>query len=232
MKRHLNLIPQSVRRKQLIIRRLRYWLPIWGIALVLGGSLLNTQHRSLVESRLVTAKLDDECEAVRKLAAANLQTQTEVTLLQQQARWLRSLEQSQVPLITLAAITQSAAALAGKVQLDRFQFLAVEATSPKPPASGTEAPPVPLPVSIDDRIDLTGTAIGDSAVSSLIARLEATNLFTGVELVALQALGIERQFQIRCVLRASSEHLAVLEALPTRQAAISQKRHVGKDTRF
>lgn len=207
MKQHLNLIPRAARRRQLISRRLRFWLPVWGAALVLGGSLFNAQHRTLIEARQATAALDTQCQDVRQLASDSEQTRREIRNLEQQTRWLRSLEQSGLPLLTLAAVSQSTGSLAGEVQLDRIQFQALDVApseSPKTQSTASDSTP-PSAVDVDDRIELSGTATDDAAVSSLLTRLEFTGLFAEVELVALQAHGEDaRQFQIRCALKATA----------------------------
>lgn len=235
MKQHLNLIPHSVRSRQLIARRLRFWLPVWGAAIVLGGSMFNAQRRSLAEARHRTAALDTQCEVVRQLVNDSEQTHREIKALDQQTRWLKSLEQSGLPLLTLAAISQSTGNLTGQVQLDRIQFLALdveipESKTPQPSGNTTQSPNA---VPVDDRIELTGTATDDVAVSSLISCLEFTGLFAEVELVAVQAHGqTGRQFQIRCVLQATADQAAALATLPGRNTTVSEAPSIETQPRF
>ena len=225
MNQHLNLVPRAVRRRQLIAQRLRYWLPVWGAALVLGGSLFNTQRRSLIEARNVTAALDSQCQEIRQLATDSENTRREIRELNQRALWLRSLEQSGLLLLTLAAVSQSTGSLAGEVQLDRIQFQALDVT-PIPPPTAQPKDNVSMPptaVGVDDRLELTGTATDDAVVTSLLTRLEFTGLFAEVELVALQAHGEDgRQFQIRCVLRATARQAAALADLPGQKTTVSE----------
>ena len=214
MKRHLNLIPLTLRKRQLLVSQLRRWTVVCGAAAVLGGVLLNSQQTELADVRRSVQLLDEKCATLRSVAEQSAASRTETRLLSDQARWLRSLEQSDVPLLTLAAINQSTAGLLGQVQLDRLQFdnqSAPPQAEPgkRQPASTANVSLIPEPIAIHDRIELTGSAVSDAAISSLLGRIEATGLFDEVELVGLQARGEDgRSFQMRCVLRRNLDELA------------------------
>ena len=217
MKRHLNLIPLTLRKRQLLVWQLRRWIVACGAAAVLGGTLLNSQQTELADVRRSVQQLDEKCATLRSVAEQSAASRTETRLLSDQARWLRSLEQSEVPLLTLAAINQSTAGLRGQVQLDRLQFdgqfAPPQADPGKRQPTAADTPPIPEPIPVHDRIELTGSAVSDAAISSLLGRIEATGLFDEVELVGLQASGQDgRSFQLRCVLRRELEELADVAA--------------------
>ena len=111
MKRHLNLIPLTLRKRQLLVSQLRRWSVVCGAAAVLGGALLNSQQTELADVRQSVEQLDEKCATLRSVAEQSAESRTETRLLSDQARWLRSLEQSDVPLLTLAAINQSTSGL-------------------------------------------------------------------------------------------------------------------------
>ncbi len=214
MKRHLNLIPLTLRKRQLLVWQLRRWAVACGMATVLGGVLLNTQQVRLSNVRRTVQQLDQQCATLRTVAEQSAASRTETRLLAEQVRWLRSLEQSDVPLLALAAISQSTANLPGQVQLDRLQFDTVATPSQARAAASAgqtseNQSPVPVPVTVHDRIELSGAAASDAAISSLLSRLEGTGLFDDVELVGLQARGQDgRVFQMKCTLNRELEQLA------------------------
>ncbi len=214
MKRHLNLIPLTLRKRQLLAWQFRRWAVACGVAALLGGVMLNAQRVRLANVKQNVQHLDQQCATLRAVAEQSAASRTETRLLAEQLRWLRSLEQSDVPLLTLAAISQSTANLPGHVQLDRLQFDTVAVPNQvRVAASAGEAAEkksiVPEPVSVHDRIELSGSASSDAVISSLLSRIEDTGLFDDVELVGLQARGQDgRSFQLKCTLNRDLEQLA------------------------
>ncbi len=227
MKRHFNLIPLTLRKRQLQIQQLRRWAVACGAAAVLGGVLLNSQYTQLAGIRQTMQQLEDRGKTLRSVAEQSAAARRETHLLSEQAQWLRSLEQSDAPLLALAAINQSTSELLGKVQLDRLQLQGDLAQSQEVPARPGKQPvqkdtPVPQPTGAHHRIELNGSAVNDSAIGSLLGRIEATGLFSEVELVGLQAHGNDgRTFQLRCVLQRDFGELSAVAADLSRDQTVT-----------
>lgn len=205
MKRHLNLIPLNLRIRQLLLSQFRRWLLVCMASVALCCAVLQSHKSQFAELEPSVKRLDSRCVELRSLAQETAQSRVEIQQLRDQAAWLNSLEQSDVPLLALAAIAQSVSPLTSQLQLDRLQMEKLSAPAPTNTPSGKtpamDATAVPKPVMVHDRLDVSGTAASDTAVRSLLARLESTGLFDSVELVSLQSGGQSRRaFQVHCVL--------------------------------
>lgn len=214
MKRHANLIPIAFRRHQLTARYIRRWAVAWGCVLAFGGMLWNRQHAVYLEWQERVEQLDQQYEPIREIGKKSEITLNEIEHQRIQTRWLLSLEQAEVPLITLAAVHQSIDTLHGRVQLERLRFEGLDTPAPPRPTNlqalnpGQTQPIQRPPIPVNDQVDLFGSGIDDDAVSDLISHLEATRLFAKVELISLQAQGtLKRDFQIRCRVQAEVEQL-------------------------
>lgn len=217
MKTHLNLIPVSLRRRQLIVRQVRRWGIVCCCAVIVASMLLSTRLSSRQKLHREVAKLERESSAIRGIAQSSASARTRIRIQEEQLRWLRSHEQADVPLITLAAVHQSMRGLDQRVRLNRLQFRGLGVGPGTSRGGGRKATPAPVqlglpaPVDVNDEIQLSGSAENDTTVSVLIRQLEATGLFAEVELISLQ-IGSDSgtQFQIQCRIRAEVDQLQEL----------------------
>ncbi len=217
MKRYVNLIPIASRKHQLTVKQLRFWAVTWGCTLAIGCMLCSQQQSNYHALHQQVLQLDRQYEPIREIGKKSELALNEIQSQRTQVQWLRSLEQADVPLITLAAIHQSVDSLYGRVQLERLRFEGLDAPAslrPNTPQVANASQPQSvklLTIPVNNQIELYGYAIDDDAVSELISHLEGTGLFAKVELIGIQGQGeLRRDFQIRCRVQAEVEQLEEL----------------------
>ncbi|WP_166831136.1 PilN domain-containing protein [Thalassoroseus pseudoceratinae] len=234
MKRHVNLIPSALRRRHTSIRQIRVWIVACGCVLAIGGMLWNRQHAICQKLCHHVDQLDRQYEPARLLGKQSEMALNEIKSQQMTVRWLRSLEQAEVPLITLAGIHQSISRLDGRVQLERLRLEGLDAPAPSTPRNAQVADPsqsqqIERPIiPINNQVELFGSAVDDDTVGELIDHIENTGLFFSVELINLQG-DSARNFHIRCRVQADVEQFEDLAYRLRETKNISTASHQNED---
>jgi len=193
MKTSLNLVPAQLQRRTLLRQALRRWTLVWGACLVVGTAFCTRYWWQLHEREEKIGRRDNESASVKRLLSHNEQLKTRLQQLQQWREQLRSLEDTQTPLVVLSIISHSAQDAGGRLRIDNLTLNAVS----EPPSQEASARRMV--------IELSGSALDDHAIGQFIASLRAAKLFESVELKATRGTAgtseSERQFRLQCVLR-------------------------------
>ncbi|MGH7128194.1 MAG: PilN domain-containing protein [Planctomycetaceae bacterium] len=184
MPTHLNLLPQSFRRRLLMRTRLGQWAVVWLMATAAVLALAVSEFHALRIERRRLAAAERRAEPVRKLLAENTRLQRQVAALANRQSLITRLERETDPLQLVGVISQSTDHADGRIQVRR---LSLETVPPPPAVSQSKEPPsrtaaAPTPAPPPHRVRLSGRALDDFAVARFVGALERAEFFETVEL--------------------------------------------------
>lgn len=202
---HINLLPASFQLKLLVRASLRRWSLIWGTAVGCALAYCSLQSRELFEITRRVAILEAECLPLRELEQDIVSQQERLTRLNAEGQILEQLQPEEHTLPLLGVLSQSARRTGGKVQFQRFNYVA--ATKAMVAVSNkTQGPTTPTITPTTDvglaTLSLHGVAEDDDALAAFVAALRELQVFHRVELKSSSQLrtqtGSHRQYQLEC----------------------------------
>jgi len=185
MKSHLNLLPITYRRGQLIRRRLAQWCAIWSLAIVTFSSLAWFEWSHYRSGLARLESLQREYEPTAKLLAATKGIQAKLDDLQRRESLALTLADEQSLLALIGVLSQAANKCDGQVSI---AALAIDHQR-----QGEEDTSV---------MTINGIAVDDLAVAQFAALLRDRNTFANVELKSTglgQVQGVAaRTYSLEC----------------------------------
>jgi hypothetical protein len=185
MKRHLNLLPWSFRRRMLVRRRLGQWSALGFVAVLVMGSVWLWEARALDRD-------EQSVEALRRRAAPTLGMQQKNQRGQQRLRSLEGgqsllaeLEPERMSFHLLAAISRGAGQCQGRIQVRHLSLeraLQPVKTATAPPAGDKTAAKQPEVMEEVCKVSVRGIGTDNLAVAQFVAALRDSSLFHSVEL--------------------------------------------------
>jgi hypothetical protein len=183
---HANLLPVAFRRRLLIHKRIRQWVPVWLIATTTAVVLAYCGQRSLDSQREQLARLEQQTEPLHALVRENEQLRARLDELAGRQSLLAVLEPKLKPVQLLGLVSHCARQAEARVQLQNVALGPAPATAgiAAPPGSNRTTPSQPsgAPASPRLRLDLTGIATDDLAIAEFVSALRERGLFRAVEL--------------------------------------------------
>lgn len=198
---HVNLIPLRVGRRQLIRRRVRQWLPAWGIALLVSVGFCGWQYLLLQRGQRALAELEKQEQPARQQVAAVGQIRQRLDQLQRRETLLKTLNSTGRPLQLMGIVGHGAALTEGGLRIDKFDLSTMRTRQPRTASDEPNAPPVYVE---HMELKLQGTAFDDLTVAGFVAAIEETGVFDRVVLessVAASAHENDRHFKLVCTYR-------------------------------
>ncbi len=165
MKTHLNLLPMSYRRGQLIRRRLKLWCALWLVAI--GGTVLlgwtQWSQYQADATKLASLRVRYQPLAVMKRDVASLREK--IGALQRRESLALSLADERSMLGLLGLLSQASQSCDGRISIGRLSLI----------RSGDSK-------SATSVLTLSGVAVDDIAVAQFASVLREANAFADVDL--------------------------------------------------
>ena len=195
MKMSINLLPPALRRQQMARRRVIQWSAvvcmvlavIWGAGWIKLGEhrLLNQKLELLTRQHRPNHAMLKELEAMRATLDG----------LERQEAIANELEQRRYVLTLLGVVSESAEQSDGRLRVTSLRLTDFQGSSGQGNRpGGTDA----------SSLVLSGQSLDNPSVAELLDRLQASKLFTNVELISLKERrsgGIAYQdYEVRCEL--------------------------------
>lgn len=188
MKRFVNLLPLTYRRRCLVRRALAKWLIVWMTSIALSAAACGVAwHRSRSLQQDAVA-IERSAAPLGRLVAEQTQMQTSLSALDAKNSVLGQVRSDRPPLSFLGAVSQSAARCKDRLVV---QHLAFERKD-KQPTAGNKPPQAAVPQQpLQDGNDgseawgsatIRGEATDNVAVATFVAGLRDSGLFRQVEL--------------------------------------------------
>lgn len=168
MNTHLNLLPFPYRRRQLILRRLRFWSRIWGLAAIVmaGVAWHHWSQRGASEARLASLR-QRHVPLMRALKESETFRQRIEELQQREVLALTLAEEPSV-LNLLGQLSRAARQCDGRISIQEMKWERLEQASPGRQATGV--------------LTLGGVATDDPTVARFTEALRDSQAFLHVEL--------------------------------------------------
>jgi hypothetical protein len=197
---HVNLLPQSFRRRLLICRCVGVWSLIWLACAVLCAIYLGAGYYKLRAERALLSQMEVRCQPVRLIVSQSQKLEQKLTEARTRQADLLRLAPSSKALPAISIVSQATRSLEGRLQLRRFSFQHVVET-PKP--ADAAAPASQSKASIErGQLVLEAVAIDDTVIASFIDVLRNVPAIRQVELKSStewNATGkSRRRFEVIC----------------------------------
>jgi Tfp pilus assembly protein PilN len=176
VKTHLNLLPQSYRRRRLIRRRVWQWSAIGSLWLLAAGGVYGMKSRQLEKQQAQRTALEMEYAPVEKQAAEIAAIRSQIEQLQQREGLTLKLADEQPVLAVLGVVSRAASSCNGDVCVQRLSLTRVV---PAQQATGNaDASAAPS----HRALTLTGIGVDNLAVARFAASLGDAEVFETVNL--------------------------------------------------
>jgi hypothetical protein len=194
MKTMINLLPRSLRRQQIVRRRLLQWSCVV-CAVLVGGWTTHwfgrSAQRSLAQKFEVLSR---EHQPTQLMLQQLVDMRRELQELQQQEAIAIELEQQRNAMTLLGVISQTAKSTNGRLQVTELELTNFQSRTGADGTSPADGEPGALLIS--------GVSLDNSAVAELMGGLQDSAIFSRVELLALKerpdAEHSLRDYEIRC----------------------------------
>ena len=187
MKTHLNLMPAEDRRRLILVRRIRLWLPVWGVAMLASLCVSHFLYRSRLMLERHVVVMERQAAPLREMRAASDVMMSEHEYLTRNSVLPHELQNPPSAFAVLAAVSVAAHKTRDELYVRELSascaplvWAAAPAPSSAADATGTSAvAPAPAPVV---RLSLQGQATGDLSIARFVQALQ--NLLDEVELTS------------------------------------------------
>ncbi len=184
MKSHLNLLPSSERRKNVLRRCLWQWSLIWSLGACVALTVVWTQYSTLQGERHELSKKQRAASPITKQIAKILEMEERLADLRQHKVIQLALENKRPVMALLAVVSKSSSECRGDLYLEKLSFDR-EVGRTQATADSTFG-----------SITMEGTAINNLVVAKFVSLLRDTGLFQRVELKSsVTAKNVTRSFQ-------------------------------------
>ena len=184
MKSHLNLLPSSERRRNVLRRCLWQWSLIWSLGACVALTVVWTQYSTLRGERHELSKKQRAASPITKQIANILKMEERLADLRQHEVIQLALENKRPVIALLAVVSKSSSECRGGLYLEKLSFDR-EVGRTRATADSTFG-----------SITMEGTAVNNLVVAKFVSLLRDTGLFQRVELKSsVTAKKVTRSFQ-------------------------------------
>jgi hypothetical protein len=192
MKTHINLLPSSYRRQQIFRRRAIQWSSVLCVVLLSGWAwhwCEMREHRAIAQQLEV---LEREHAPTQLLLQQLVDMRARLDQLQRQEAVARELERQRNTLALLGVVSQTARQTGGRLRLTKLELTNFQNAG----RGGTTT------AGAGGGLLLSGVSLDNPAVGELLSGLQASGIFSRVELlVSKEREGGEvslRDYEVRC----------------------------------
>jgi hypothetical protein len=188
MKRHLNLLPWSLRCRMLLRQRLRQWAIVWSFLAVGCGVLYAQSWHGLSTTQDELELWQRRAVAVQSVHEKNGALRRKIAALQERLTKYGHLNSEQIGFQLLATISQSSESVDGKIQVQNLAFRQTQVAEAPPETKTPVAPAAPgaaiKPPKMREvrTLSLTGIAANNLAVAQFVSSLRDSGAFQRVDL--------------------------------------------------
>lgn len=193
MKTMVNLLPPSLRREQMLRKRVVQWASIISAVLVTGWGWHWYEMR---EDRKLVQQLDTlsrEHAPTQAMLKQLMDMRQQLVELQQQETVAQELECQRNALTLLGVISDSAKKTKGKLRVTRFDLTNFQDAHGNVEGGAAAKPP---------GLILGGTSLDNASVAELLDGLQNSGVFNHVELLTLKEredkVAALRDYEVRC----------------------------------
>jgi hypothetical protein len=188
VKTHLNLMPAEDRRRLILVRRIRLWLPVWGVALLASLCVSHFLYHSRLMLERHVVVMERQAAPLREMRAATDVMLNEQEYLTRNSVLPHELQTPPSAFAVLAAVSLAAQKTGDELfvsELTASCAPVVWASAPSPTPSADDATaasavaPAPAP---PVRLSLNGEATGDLSIARFVHALQ--DLLDEVELTS------------------------------------------------
>lgn len=198
---HINLLPERIRLRLLVQRRLRQWVYVWWMcgAVALAPSAL--RYRQVQHREAAVRESSRKCSPLRGLEQETVRLERQKQEADAEAERLAALA-GHHPWRLLKIVADSARLTEGRLQLQRFDFQAKSASPAPQSGHSTAAAPAASLVGAPSSVILRGVCNDDLAIARFVAGLRGAGFFEQVVLKSSQELRAAEQtlrlYEIEC----------------------------------
>jgi type IV pilus assembly PilN-like protein len=192
MRTTINLLPQSLRRQQVLRKRLIQWSTIISAVLVTGWGWHWYEMR---EGRQLTQQLETlsrEHAPTQTMLKQLMQMRQQLVVLQQQETVAKELDSQRNALTLFGLVSETARKTKGRLRVTKFEISSFQSTSAGGDNAATKGP----------GLTLNGMSLDNPAVPELLDGLQKSGVFKRVELLTLKEHEDKdaalRDFEVRC----------------------------------
>jgi hypothetical protein len=192
MRTMINLLPPSIRRQQVLRKRLIQWMTVISAVLVTGWGW---HWYELREGRQLAQQLETlsrEHAPTQAMLKQLMEMRQQLVELQQQETVAKELESQRNALTLFGVISDTARKTKGRLRVTKFDVNNFQSTS----SGGDSAAAKPA------GLTLTGMSLDNPAVGELLDGLQKSGVFKRVELLTLKEREDKdaalRDYEVRC----------------------------------
>jgi hypothetical protein len=174
MKTHLNLLPFSVRRNQLIKRALRQWVLAGSIAAAITAFAIWWRWNEAKQQQIALDAVMRQYAPLKKLEEESQHIESEVESLQNRERLALDLAQNRSLLTLIEQLSRAAKRCDGKVNINHL-VMDANVRSARQDGEGDLS---------QSKLTLRGMGIDDVTIAQFVAELRDSNLFENVQLTS------------------------------------------------
>ncbi len=167
----LNMLPQGFHRRRLMVRRLRQWTCVWGIAMTLAIAFSWGQHRDYQALNARLIGLENDYAPIKKLQTELISNRKELAEIHHRETLALQLSDRRSMLTLLGLVTQAARSCDGEVSIRQLSL--GEGHRRSSPRYGRPAL---------STLTIDGLGKSNLSVARFAAALRMTNAFCQVQL--------------------------------------------------
>jgi hypothetical protein len=191
----MNLVPKSFRRKLLVRKRIRQWLPPCALALLVSLLAVGEVGFRLRKLSLEASGLDEQLAPMNEMSRKADEVAARLKSLVGHESVLNEIVGVQRPIALLAVISRSAGSSNSRLQIRK---LTVQQTSTDAAVAAKTA----APSTSSTEITIHGVALDDADVAAFVQSLKDSKAFATVELKSTTSTVITdvavRQYDVCC----------------------------------
>jgi Tfp pilus assembly protein PilN len=192
MRTMVNLLPMSIRRRQMARKRIMQWMVVASCVMLAGWVLHLFELREQTALAQQLEVLQREHQPTQTMLKQLVKMRQRLELLREQEAIARELEMQRNPLTVLGAVSKTAGSTKGRLRLTELELTDFQGAS----AAGSSS------ASTASSLALTGEALDNPAVAELLDGLQDSGLFGRVELLMMKeredGQRALRDYQVRC----------------------------------
>lgn len=182
----VNLLPDEFQLQRMLRSRIKTWVTMWIVCLLLAGGLCVLGGWQLSHLRQRGQAVQQHIQPLQRQQQRTERLKVELAKLHTQTAATENLLPPDHTLPLLAVLSQSTADIEGEIQTLRLTMqstrLRLDAASTAPTRRSPASQPTVVAASVRLQVTLHGSASSDQAVSQFVSRLRSYEVFSKVEL--------------------------------------------------
>lgn len=195
MKTSVNLLSLDFRLRMLRRARLRQWLVMGGLSLLVTAALCFVEYRKLRQSRQEVRSQAEVCQPLKAMQIGTAQIRDRLAELRGRQSLLGELRDEQVPYRVVGVVSHSARKCRGRLRVERLDLSESEVAETKQDQPQDAAEDLTA-------VKLAGIAADNLAVARFVVALREFGVFERVDLKSslgdAQSGGRSRKYLIEC----------------------------------